>query len=276
MDGNPFIKNQATFTAESPEDDRAGQPKHNWLLTYLDVFVLMFMLVMSILAIGDIQVEQRVEQRLQQQKQEKQAQKTVSGQATLSERQQAVQQPQPNAVAQAECKPCKEQAGPTQPQTPEKTNQQASDHQLQQRMNQVVENLGLSDAVAMKVTSGYAQLEIQDKILFESSQAQLLTAGEALLQKLTPLLNKASGLIYIEGHTDNRPINTAQFPSNWELGAARAASVLHYLSSQNLDTARLRAVTYGDTQPLADNETPEGREKNRRVSIVVKVSDGIE
>ena len=144
---------------------------------------------------------------------------------------------------------------------------------MQKQLKETVEQLGLTDSVDMKVTQGYAQLEIQDKILFKSSEATLLNAGEALLKKLTPLLGQSSGLIYIEGHTDNRPIKTIRFPSNWELGAARATSVLHYLASQKLETSRLRAITYGDTKPIADNKTREGRGKNRRVSIVIKISD---
>ena len=72
---------------------------------------------------------------------------------------------------------------------------------------------------------------------------------------------------------NNIPIKTVKFPSNWELGAARATSVLHYLATQKLDVNRLRAVTYGSTKPVADNSTKQGREKNRRVSLVIKISD---
>lgn len=143
-------------------------------------------------------------------------------------------------------------------------------------LKQSVDNMGLTDSVEIKVTTGYAQLEIQDKILFESSEAMLVGAGEALLKQLAPLLQSSAGIIYIEGHTDNRPINTAEFPSNWELGALRATSVLRYLASNGLDVARLRAVSYADTKPVADNNTVQGREKNRRVSIIIKISDQID
>ncbi|WP_051906827.1 OmpA/MotB family protein [Methylomarinum vadi] len=157
-----------------------------------------------------------------------------------------------------------EQMQPTEP-PPE----QASQQQLQQQLEQ----LGLNNSINMTVTQGYAQLEIQDNILYQSSEAALTESGRAVLSKLTPLLKQAKGLIYIEGHTDNRPIKTAQFPSNWELGAARATSVLHFLASQQIDAARMRAVTYADTKPVADNASEQGRQKNRRVNIVIKVSD---
>ncbi len=159
---------------------------------------------------------------------------------------------------------------------PEPLDNRQSELLNPEHLKQSVDDMGLTDSVKIKVTTGYAQLEIQDKILFESSEAMLVGAGQALLKQLAPLLQRSAGIIYIEGHTDNRPINTAEFPSNWELGALRATSVLRYLASSGLDVARLRAVSYADTKPVADNKTVEGREKNRRVSIIIKISDQID
>jgi chemotaxis protein MotB len=148
-----------------------------------------------------------------------------------------------------------------------------NEKRLQQQLTKTINEFGLNEAVHIRVNQGYAQLEIQDKVLFKSSQADLTTDGAAVLKRLTPLLKEAEGLILIEGHTDNLPINTPQFPSNWELGSSRATSVLHFLASQQLDSTRMRAITYADTMPIADNTTREGREKNRRVSILIKVSE---
>ena len=133
-----------------------------------------------------------------------------------------------------------------------------------------LDQFGLNNSINVKVTHGYAELEIQDNVLFKSSESKLTSSGEALIKRLTPLLKQAVGLILIEGHTDNIPIKTSQFPSNWELGSSRATSVLHFLISQNLDSNHLRAITYADTMPIADNSTAEGREKNRRVKIIIK------
>jgi chemotaxis protein MotB len=148
-----------------------------------------------------------------------------------------------------------------------------AEQELQADLSKTIQEFGLNDAVHIKVKQGYAQLEIQDKVLFKSSQADLTPDGAAVLTRLTPLLKQAEGLILIEGHTDNLPINTVQFPSNWELGSSRATSVLHFLTSQQLESSRMRAMTYADTQPIADNATSAGREKNRRVSILIKVAD---
>ncbi|MDP1665678.1 MAG: OmpA family protein [Methylobacter sp.] len=153
------------------------------------------------------------------------------------------------------------------------TQQAAVKNDLQQQLTKAIDEFGLNKAVSIKVTQGYAQLEIQDKVLFKSSEADLTASGGALLKRLMPLLKQSVGLILIEGHTDNIPIKTAQFPSNWELGASRATSVLHFLVLQQLDSNRLRAITYADTMPIADNSTQEGREKNRRVNILIKFSE---
>ncbi|MDD5578940.1 MAG: OmpA family protein [Methylobacter sp.] len=147
------------------------------------------------------------------------------------------------------------------------------ENELQQQLSKKIDEFGLKDSIEIKVKQGYAELEIQEEVLFKSSEAYLTVDGKLLLQRLSPLLKQAVGLILIEGHTDNRPIHTPQFPSNWELGSSRATSVLHFLASQQLDSNRLRAITYADTMPIADNSTPEGREKNRRVNILIKISD---
>lgn len=148
-------------------------------------------------------------------------------------------------------------------------------NKLQKQLTKMIKDLGLNNAVDMKVTLGYAQLEIQDKILFKSSEAKLLENGKSLLKKLAPLLDQSLGLIFIEGHTDNQPIKTEKFPSNWELGATRATNVLRYLITENIKPTRLRAMSSAATKPLADNSTSEGRERNRRVSIMIQVADKI-
>jgi chemotaxis protein MotB len=127
--------------------------------------------------------------------------------------------------------------------------------------------------INVKINQGYAQIEIQDNILFDSAEALLTEDGKEILKKLTALLKQSTGIIFIEGHTDNQPIATEQFPSNWELGSARATSVLHFLISQDLNSQRLRAVTYADTMPIADNFSEESRRKNRRVNLLVKIPE---
>lgn len=113
-------------------------------------------------------------------------------------------------------------------------------------------------------------LRIADNLLFASGQAELMYEGMVLISQLTGFLNEFEGEISIEGHTDNIPINTSQFPSNWELSSDRAISVLRFLEFDGIPADRMRAVGYADTRPLQPNDTPANRAGNRRVELVLR------
>ena len=127
------------------------------------------------------------------------------------------------------------------------------------------------DGVSVVETSQSVTLRIDDHLLFGSGDADLIVAGESVLQQLARALQTFEGHVSVEGHTDNLPIRTPRFPSNWELSSARAISVVRYLSLAGVETSRLRAVGYGDTRPLADNDSAEGRAANRRVELLIKL-----
>ncbi|MDI5922853.1 OmpA family protein [Halomonas sp. LR5S13] len=112
-------------------------------------------------------------------------------------------------------------------------------------------------------------LRIDNNLLFASGQARLTSRGRTVLQGLMETLQTFDGRISVEGHTDNMPISTSRFPSNWELSTGRAISVLRYLASAGLPEGRLRAIGYADTQPLASNDTSSGRAANRRVELLL-------
>lgn len=115
----------------------------------------------------------------------------------------------------------------------------------------------------------WLELSIQSSILFGSGQANLSTAAKTLLQKTANILKDGENPIQVEGFTDNIPIETEQFPSNWELSGARAAAVVRWFISQGVAANRLAAVGYGDQRPLVANDTDAGRSQNRRISIIV-------
>ncbi|MBB3182914.1 chemotaxis protein MotB [Halomonas fontilapidosi] len=112
-------------------------------------------------------------------------------------------------------------------------------------------------------------LRIDNNLLFSSGQASLTPRGQRVLQDLMETLETFDGRISVEGHTDNIPISTNRFPSNWELSTGRATSVLRYLADAGLLETRLRAIGYADTQPLESNDTPRGRAANRRVELLL-------
>ena len=124
------------------------------------------------------------------------------------------------------------------------------------------------------------KVEMQDKglvitfvaeVLFDSGKAKLRQESLSKLSKVAGVLNTtvADLNVGIEGHTDNEPIKKSGWKSNWELSTARALSVLHYLSEQNVNEPRLSAVGYGEYHPVAANDSRENRQKNRRVEIVI-------
>jgi chemotaxis protein MotB len=130
----------------------------------------------------------------------------------------------------------------------------------------------LIDAGKLKVSiiDGRMVLTLPMDILFASGKADLTADGSASIHEVGAGLATIKGRQFqVEGHTDNVPIKTAKFPSNWELGAARALVVLRALADGGVPAKQLSAATYGELRPAASNETPQGRKANRRIEIVV-------
>ena len=115
----------------------------------------------------------------------------------------------------------------------------------------------------------WLSIELRSKLLFESGSAIPSINADPVLQKIAEILKGYNNPIHVEGFTDNQPISTQQFPSNWELSAARSAAVVRLLASFGLEPQRMAAVGYGEYQPAYSNRTPNGRELNRRIVIVV-------
>jgi chemotaxis protein MotB len=112
---------------------------------------------------------------------------------------------------------------------------------------------------------------ISSEILFPPGEAQLGPNAGDVIDRLLPVFNKAPTYsIAVEGHTDNAPISTARYPSNWELAAGRAGAVVRHLQSRGINPTRLSASGYAETRPVASNANPEGRAINRRVELVMR------
>jgi chemotaxis protein MotB len=112
-------------------------------------------------------------------------------------------------------------------------------------------------------------IEINDSILFAPGQAVLNPLSAKAMQSIARVLSPMDFPITIEGHTDNVPINTPQFPSNWELSAVRATTVLRLFIDSGVAPGRLTAIGYADTRPVESNDLAEGRARNRRVTILI-------
>ncbi len=123
--------------------------------------------------------------------------------------------------------------------------------------------------VSINENDDWIEISFKDKILFTSGDAEPLYASFPAMEKIASVLRDTEYSILIEGFTDNLPIKTAKYPTNWELSAARAAAIVRLLVAEGIDATRMAAVGYGSTQPVASNKTEEGRQKNRRVVVLV-------
>lgn len=138
-----------------------------------------------------------------------------------------------------------------------KLDQFALDNQIQTKLVSSIEERGLV-------------VSIQDTLLFSSGSAEITPNAHEILQKISSVLAAAPNYIKVEGHTDNLPINTERFPSNWELSVLRATNVVHILIEEGgINSKRLSAAGYGECRPIAENTTVKGRSLNRRVDLVI-------
>ena len=140
---------------------------------------------------------------------------------------------------------------------------------MYEAIKKAIEKADLSDSVEVLVSNRGVIVRAKEKVLFDLGKAELKKGAYPLLDKLVSLMKQFPRYkLAIEGHTDDLPINTPRFPSNWELSSARATRVLRYFISKGIPPERLIAVGYGETRPLVPNDSPKNRAKNRRVEFV--------
>lgn len=128
-----------------------------------------------------------------------------------------------------------------------------------------------SDELSVKLKDGKVYVAMSDKLLFESGSARVDKRGKEALSKLAQVLNKQNDIdVFIEGHTDNKPINTVQFKDNWDLSVIRATSVVRILTKDyEVNPLQIQPSGRGEYMPVADNATNEGRARNRRTEIIM-------
>lgn len=126
-----------------------------------------------------------------------------------------------------------------------------------------------ADLLKINQSKGRIEIEMKERMLFGSGEARLSADSLQPLRELAQTLARLPSHLQVEGHTDNIPIATATFPSNWELSAARAASVVHFLARSGIEPWRMSAVGLGEHRPIAENADEKGRAANRRVTVVV-------
>lgn len=126
-----------------------------------------------------------------------------------------------------------------------------------------------AEVVVVRSNPYSLEIEIKTDLLFASGTASLSSSAADIIRRLAAPLQAFQNHIKVEGHTDNIPISTLAFPSNWELSSARAATVVHLLTKSGITSERLMVVGYGEHRPVGDNGTAAGRNQNRRVLIII-------
>lgn len=130
----------------------------------------------------------------------------------------------------------------------------------------------MQEKIKVRVSELGVHVSIVDSVVFASGRAEVIETAKPLLTKVGEALTPLAAHVIVEGHTDDRPISTSQFPSNWELSGARAASVVRFFLLQNdaIHPRQYKTVGHGEFHPVASNDTAAGRARNRRVEILFK------
>jgi chemotaxis protein MotB len=140
-------------------------------------------------------------------------------------------------------------------------------------IREAMSDLIARDEVRIRESDFWVEVEVNTDILFPTGVAEVSDSALPTLRKLADILAPFPNPIRVEGHTDDVPIDTPRFPSNWELSAGRAANVVRLFQDSGIDPVRLAAIGLGEHRPVADNETREGRNRNRRVVVVIMAGD---
>jgi chemotaxis protein MotB len=142
-----------------------------------------------------------------------------------------------------------------------------------EKIEEIVTKQQLEGRIEAEIVDEGVRIQIDGSMLFVSGSARLNEAASPFLDDIAGLMQETGASGIVEGHSDDRPIETPAFPSNWELSGARSGAVVRSLLERELPPSRLEAVAYADTKPRAGNETAEGRAKNRRVEMLLQPTE---
>lgn len=141
---------------------------------------------------------------------------------------------------------------------------------LAKKLNEIIEKNSLTEVIKIREEDRGIVLQVDESILFDPGKAEIKEGSIDILNTISKIIEETDNDIVAEGHTDNVPIHTSKYKSNWELSTARAMNIVKYfIENENISPTRLSVKGYGEYNPIAPNDTPENRTKNRRVDILV-------
>lgn len=243
-----------------PQDDLHN--KERWLISYADFITLLFAFFVVMYSVSSVNEGKY-----------KVLSETLTGVFNAPQRSfQPIeigdQPPRPEVTATEDVIPPEVTEAPRNPEQ----ESQARTEALRTMANQLaIEFDELIDrgVVTLETNDRWLSLNLPDSLLFGSGNAEPHYDAFEVMDKVARVLRNRDNAVKVEGFTDNQPIRTQRFPSNWELSAARAAAVVRMLDMEGIEPERLAAVGYGEHQPLARNDTEEGRRRNRRVVLLI-------
>jgi chemotaxis protein MotB len=141
------------------------------------------------------------------------------------------------------------------------------DREVSEELRGIIQKSNLSDQASVSVEKERVRLVLTSPVLFDSGKAELKAEAKNILSSVAEALKKMDGEVVVEGHTDNVPIHSRQFSSNWDLSVARANTVLKLLVESGIDPRRMTASGYGEFRPRSPNDTPRGQGQNRRIEV---------
>jgi chemotaxis protein MotB len=253
------------------------ESSERWLLTYADMITLLMALFMVLFSISSVNISKyrTLQQAL---KDAFSGQIFPGGKALEKTGSTSTSSTSPNTTAANSVMPFSLEpasrslrSNPVSSQTAAQ-QEQADFQRLKREIERYAARHGLSSYVKPTIESRGLVIELlTDRLLFPSGQAHLTAASYPLLEKISSLLGiDRVHPIAVEGNTDDVPIDTPQFPSNWELSSARASSIVEFLVAHGVAPHRMSAIGYAEQRPIASNSTSAGRAQNRRVEIVLE------
>lgn len=250
-------------------------PNHErWLVSYADFITLLFAVFVTLFAMSQTD-KKKVEEVIASMRESfGYTKSSIANKANIldSTDMRAIPSLKPDAV----------NMGPMQPQMIFDRNQRQKKHagendfkKLKTSLEAYLTKNGLQDKVKMDIDRRGLVISLKEAGLFDSGSAFIKISSYPLLAKIAESLSVYNNNLRVEGHTDNVPISSHEFKSNWELSTARATNIVHHLVNYyKFDPSGISATGFGEYRPIEDNGTAEGRAKNRRVNIVILSSEG--
>jgi len=240
------------------EQHEEHENHERWLISYADFITLLLVFFIIMFAISSVNISKFRALAV--------ALSDATGSGTTQSKVIDVHNPNTNVDSST---------GKKKPQTKSSTSAAEKEKQkIAKQLKKDIAKAGLQKDVKVIVDERGVVLLLTNSLLFTSGAAQVLPHGSTVLTKLIKPISSQHKPIVVEGHTDNSPISTAQFPSNWELSTSRATNVLRFLLNRGIDPKALAASGYADTHPMPGaekNATAQQRAMNRRVELILVV-----